>query len=81
MLAKEELVQVVNTAFDSARAALEVRTDEALAERLEVSAKTISFWRNGRWTTADEALINVLVFSLRMSKMSLPTSIDNVTYA
>lgn len=65
MLPKEELVIALDSALDEARFLLRVKTDEALADKLNVSTKTISFWRNGRWTQADEALINVLVSALR----------------
>lgn len=65
MLPKEELITALDSALDEARFLLRVKTDEALADRLNVSTKTISFWRNGRWTQADEALINVLVSALK----------------
>jgi hypothetical protein len=65
MLPKDELVTALDSALDEARFLLRVKTDEALAEKLSVSTKTISFWRNGRWTQADEALIQVLVTALK----------------
>lgn len=65
MLPKDELITALDSALDEARFFLRVKTDEALADRLNVSTKTISFWRNGRWTQADEALINVLVSALK----------------
>lgn len=66
MLPKEELVTALDSALDEARFLLRVKTDEALADKLKVSTKTISFWRNGRWTQADEALIQVLVTALKI---------------
>lgn len=65
MLPKEELVTALDSALDEARFLLRIKTDEALADKLNVSTKTISFWRNGRWTQADEALINVLVSAFK----------------
>lgn len=68
MLPKDELVSALDTALDEARFALRVTTDEALAEKIGVSAKTVSFWRNGRWTPADHALINVFVSSSKLAR-------------
>lgn len=65
MLTKEELVTIVDSALDEARHRLRVQNDAALAEQLGVSAKTISFLRNGHWTAVDTALIGVLVSALR----------------
>lgn len=65
MLPKEELIAALDSALDEARFLLRVKSDEALADKLKVSTKTISFWRNGRWTQADEALINVLVSAFK----------------
>lgn len=75
MLSKDELVNALDAALDEARFVLRVTTDEALAEKLGLSAKTISFWRNGRWTPADHALISVLVTAAK-----LPVSEQNVTF-
>lgn len=61
MLSKDDLVTALDEALDEARYRLRCPTDEALAKKLGISTKTISFWRNGRWTTADEALITVLI--------------------
>lgn len=58
---RDELRRRVNEAFDAARRRYGLTSDEALAERIGVSAKTISFWRNGRWHPAGEALIALLV--------------------
>lgn len=75
MLSKDELINALDAALDEARFVLRVNTDEALAEKLGLSAKTISFWRNGRWTPADHALISVLVTAAK-----LPVSEQNVTF-
>lgn len=74
MLPKDELVAVVDTAFDKARENLGVETDGALARKLGISQKTISFLRNGRWTTVDEALISVLICALRAPSNHIITS-------
>lgn len=58
---KAELLERLNAAFDSTRAQLGLTNDEAFARRLGVSPKTISFWRNGRWHPAGEALITALI--------------------
>lgn len=65
MIPRDELIATVDVAFDQARTRLGVETDEALAEKLGISKKTISFFRNGRWTPVDEALITVLIGALR----------------
>lgn len=65
MLPKNELVAAVDAAFDEARFRLRCPNDEALAERLGISTKTISFLRNGRWTQVDTAIITVLVSTLQ----------------
>ena len=64
MLPTNELIATVDAALDEARHILRVANDEALAANIGVSPKTISFWRNGRWTPADTALIRVLVSTL-----------------
>jgi ribosome-binding protein aMBF1 (putative translation factor) len=74
MLPKNELVAVVDIAFDKARENLGVETDEALAQKLGISQKTISFFRNGRWTTVDEVLISVLIGALRPPSNHISTS-------
>lgn len=61
MLPKDELVAALDEALDEARYRLRCQTDEALAKKLGISTKTVSFWRNGRWTTADAALITILI--------------------
>lgn len=58
---RAELIRRVNDAFDAARDRYGLTSDQALARHLGVSPKTISFWRNGRWHPAGEALISVLV--------------------
>lgn len=58
--ADERILSQVNHAFDTARARLGLRTDRDLAQHLGVSQKTLSFWRNGRWTDNDRALFGVI---------------------
>lgn len=65
MLSKEELIPIVDSAFDEARSRLRATNDAELARILGTSAKTISELRNGHWTTVDAALINILVTALR----------------
>jgi DNA-binding Xre family transcriptional regulator len=65
MLPKEELIPIVDSAFDEVRARLRVANDTELARVLGTSQKTISELRNGHWTTIDAALISVLVTALR----------------
>lgn len=65
MLPKDELITALDSALDEARFLLRVKNDEALAQKLDVSTKTISFWRNGRWTKGDAALISVLISAFR----------------
>lgn len=61
MSSQEELISAVNEAFDEARFRLRLRNDEELARHYEVAPKTISEWRNGKWTKADKVLITLLV--------------------
>ncbi len=65
MLPKEELIPIVDSAFDEIRARLRMQNDTELARALGTSQKTISELRNGHWTTIDAALISVLVGALR----------------
>lgn len=67
LMSKEQTVPVVDDALDTARKTLGLNTDEELADNIGVSSKTISFWRNGRWTKADIALIRILVSALSTS--------------
>jgi transcriptional regulator with XRE-family HTH domain len=55
-----EAVQALREALDRKRAAHGFPNDNELARHLGVSPKTLSFWRNGRWSRADIALIGVL---------------------
>ena len=64
------LVESVNAAFDRARTRLGISNDRDFADRLGVSQKTISFWRNGRWTDADRVLIGILVEPIRQHEAS-----------
>ena len=61
MSSQEELIGAINEAFDEARFRLRLRNDEELARHYEVAPKTISEWRNGKWTKADKVLITLLV--------------------
>lgn len=69
MLEHNELVIAVNEAFDEARRRLRLRSDEELARFYDVAPKTISEWRNGKWTKADKVLITLMV-----SALSVPVS-------
>lgn len=55
------LLERVNAACDRTRERLGLTSDQDMARRLGVSPKTVSFWRNGRWTDADRALISILI--------------------
>ncbi len=61
MSSHEELISAINDAFDGARFRLRLRNDEELARHYDVAPKTISEWRNGKWTKADKVLITLLV--------------------
>lgn len=65
MLPKEELIPIVDSAFDEVRFRLRLSSDTELGKHLGVSQKTISELRNGHWTTVDAALISVLISVLR----------------
>jgi DNA-binding transcriptional regulator YiaG len=54
---KKAMQARLNAAFDAQRARLGFTNDVDFARYLGVSAKTLSFWRNGRWLGADSALI------------------------
>lgn len=76
MPTKEQLISALDDALDQARFDFRVNTDEELAKCLGVSTKQISFWRNGRWTTGDEALISVLVSAfLRVPAVPIPEQV------
>lgn len=72
MSSQEELISVVNEAFDGARFRLRLRNDEELARHYEVAPKTISEWRNGKWTKADKVLITLLVSARQAPATSIP---------
>jgi len=55
-----EALRALNIALDRKRRMHDFANDTELAKHLGVSAKTLSFWRNGRWTKGDQALIAVL---------------------
>lgn len=54
------LVEQVNDALNRTRTELGFTSDHRLAEYFGLSPKTVSFWRVGRWTKADRALIHIL---------------------
>ncbi len=72
MLSHEELIIAVNEAFDEARYRLRLRNDEELARHYDVAPKTISEWRNGKWTKADKVLITLLVSARNTPAGSIP---------
>jgi DNA-binding transcriptional regulator YiaG len=55
------LLERLNAACDRTRERLGLSSDQDMARHLGVSPKTVSFWRNGRWTDADRALISILI--------------------
>lgn len=63
-----EILETLNDALNRTRYQNELPNDRALALHLGVSEKTISFWRNGRLTKGDTALILVLVKGQRQSE-------------
>ena len=58
--ASHEALQALKKALDRKREEHGFPNDLELARHLGVSPKTVSFWRNGRWTIGDRALISVL---------------------
>jgi hypothetical protein len=50
----------LNEAFDRKRHAHSLPNDAELARHLGISAKTLSFLRNGRFTKTDAAIVAVL---------------------
>lgn len=56
-----EALRELNIALDRCRRMHGFTSDAELARHFGVSAKTISFWRNGRWTVGDAALITILI--------------------
>jgi hypothetical protein len=58
--ATPEALQALKAALDRKREEHGFPNDLELARHLGVSPKTVSFWRNGRWTVGDRALISVL---------------------
>jgi transposase-like protein len=55
-----EALKALNIALDRRRRLSDLANDTELAQHLGVSPKTLSFWRNGRWTKGDTALVTVL---------------------
>lgn len=51
---------ILNQAFDRKRAAHSLPNDAELARHLGISAKTLSFLRNGRFTKNTAAIVAVL---------------------
>lgn len=60
-----DILQVLNESLDRTRYQNELPNDRELAKHLGVSEKTISFWRNGRLTRGDAALVIVLIKTRR----------------
>lgn len=60
-----DILQVLNESLDRTRYQNELPNDRELAKHLGVSEKTVSFWRNGRLTRGDAALVVVLIKTRR----------------
>ena len=69
-LDKTILVERLNIAFDRARTRLGLSNDVDLARHWEVSAKTVSFWRNGHWSKPDRALIMALLHQEEQTRIA-----------
>lgn len=70
MVITPEILEALNEALNRIRYQNELPNDKALARHLGVSEKTVSFWRNGRLTTGDKALILVLIKGHRCQQVA-----------
>lgn len=57
-------IRQLNEALDRTRESLQITNDLSLSERIGVSARMVSFWRNGKLGRTHAALVAVLTGDL-----------------